>query len=366
MKEFENKIYRRLLAPVLACLVLALAGCSQDATEAEAPSSPTGGTYLTIVTRGINTTDDTQYEDYVKTLRVIAFKGDATASLNVRFEENELPDHTGSGDDAEVDLTNQEKLQIGTGGGSYTFYFIANEDNHFTTSNTDLSKALSADDITAETLESMQVTFTQDEIKAPSTPISKYMLMSTKMTVYIEEGVKKPIEIELVRALAKAQLVLRKETAATNINFTSISAVIGNGMIPVSYSLLPDKGEVITNYLSDEIALSGSFIFEEDGDFTNIYMSETFYLPERYLTDENNYLEGALNLIVTTANPEKEYAVPIGDDKGDSDATNNDYNIIRNTAYTTTGTFSTPITINSLSFTCASWFNEKIVVPPYK
>ena len=92
MKEFENKIYRRLLAPVLACLVLALAGCSQDATEAEAPSSPTGGTYLTIVTRGINTTDDTQYEDYVGKLRVIAFDTDGNAVDGMNFTIDNMED----------------------------------------------------------------------------------------------------------------------------------------------------------------------------------------------------------------------------------------------------------------------------------
>lgn len=346
MKEFENKIYRRLLAPVLACLVLALAGCSQDATEAEAPSSPTGGTYLTIVTRGINTTDDKQYEDYVKTLRVIAFKGDATASLNVRFEENELPDHTGSGDDAEVDLTNQEKLQIGTGGGSYTFYFIANEDNHFTKSNTDLSEALSADDITAETLENMQVAFTQEEVNAPSTPISKYMLMSTKMPVYIEEGVNKPIEVVLDRALAKAQLVIQSTS-----EIAAVSVSLPKNEIPASYSLI--KQGTIGNSLSTTLG-DGSIILssvEEDPFYdkakseNNRYVSEVVYLPERSAMGADD----ALYYSITIGDKSFDNVASIAD--GITDAANVDYKIVRNFAYTTICTYSQPATLNTLTYT---------------
>lgn len=348
MKEFENKIYRRLLAPVLACLVLALAGCSQDATEAEAPSSPTGGTYLTIVTRGINTTTPTEYEDYVKTLRVIAFKGDATASLNVRFEENELPDHTGSGDDAEVDLTNQEKLQIGTGGGSYTFYFIANEDNHFTTSNTDLSKALSADDITAETLESMQVTFTQDEIKAPSTPISKYMLMSTKMTVYIEEGVNKPIEVVLDRALAKAQLVIQSTS-----EIATVSVSLPKNEIPARYFLIKQGTIGSSSSILEEGTIALTSTTNEPFDDkakseNNRYVSEVVYLPERLAMGADD----ALYYSITIGDKSYTDVASIAD--GITDATKVNYNIIRNFAYTTICTYSQPATL-SLTYTVQPW-----------
>lgn len=347
MKEFENKIYRRLLAPVLACLVLALAGCSQDATEAEAPSSPTGGTYLTIVTRGINTTTPTEYEDYVKTLRVIAFKGDATASLNVRFEENELPDHTGSGDDAEVDLTNQEKLQIGTGGGSYTFYFIANEDNHSTTSNTDLSEALSADDITAETLENMQVAFTQEEVNAPSTPISKYMLMSTKMPVYIEEGVNKPIEVVLDRALAKAQLVIQSTS-----EIAAVSVSLPKNEIPASYSLIK-QGTIVSS--SSTLGEDEDIFPTDDDPFydkakseNNQYVSEVVYLPERSAASA----DVALYYSITIGDKSYTDVASIAD--GITDATKVNYNIIRNFAYTTICTYSQPATL-SLTYTVQPW-----------
>lgn len=359
MKEFENKIYRRLLAPVLACLVLALAGCSQDATEAEAPSSPTGGTYLTIVTRGIvtGTEDQGNYEDYVGSLRVIAFKNGEVA-LNKKLTD--LPNEEGTQPDTKVDLTEEgERLQIGTGGGAYTFYFIANEEGH-TTDNTDLSEALSADGITAETLESMQVAFTQDEIKAPSTSISKYMLMSTKMTVYIKEGVDQSIEIELVRALAKAQLVLRK-AEDNNETYNPTVKIASTEQIPNSYYLMSGH-EASTSCLSltGDVSLNGNgTVFDtnaaSDLDF---YVSETIYLPERLATG----LDDALKYTITIDN--KDYTAPVANGEDPDEI---DYDITRNYAYTTIGTYN-PLTevMSDFNLLVVPWDEKVIDVPPFE
>lgn len=348
MKEFENKIYRRLLAPVLACLVLALAGCSQDATEAEAPSSPTGGTYLTIVTRGIvtGTEDQGNYEDYVGSLRVIAFKNGEVA-LNKKLTD--LPNEEGMQPDTEVDLTEEgERLQIGTGGGAYTFYFIANEEGHSTADDTDLVTALEADNITAETLENMQVAFTQEEVNAPSTPISKYMLMSTKMPVYIEEGVNKPIEVVLDRALAKAQLVIQSTS-----EIAAVSVSLPKNEIPARYSLI--KQGTIGNSLST--LGDGSIILssvEEDPFYdkakseNNRYVSEVVYLPERSATSADD----ALYYSITIGDKSFDNVASIAD--GITDATKVNYNIIRNFAYTTICTYSQPATL-SLTYTVQPW-----------
>lgn len=266
MKEFENKIYRRLLAPVLACLVLALAGCSQDATEAEAPSSPTGGTYLTIVTRGINTTDVTQYEDYVKTLRVIAFKG-STLALNELLGVDDIPETSGTED--EIELTNVEKLKVGNGGGAYTFYFIANEEGHTTTENANLSRVLAR--ITSETdLNNIKVNFADQ-----NTP----MLMSTHQTEYIEEGVNKSITIKLVRTVAKINLNVINETAQeqtlsniafSNMNVRTTSLIEG--------SELPSDGTSFAPYTTDITVESNgttenhiAYIFESSVTGNDVY-----------------------------------------------------------------------------------------------
>lgn len=266
MKEFENKIYRRLLAPVLACLVLALAGCSQDATEAEAPSSPTGGTYLTIVTRGINTTTPTEYEDYVKTLRVIAFKG-STLALNELLGVDDIPDTSGTVD--EVELADVEKLKVGNGGGAYTFYFIANEEGHTTTENTNLSQALAR--ITSETdLQNIKVNFTDK-----NTP----MLMSTHQTEYIEEGVDKSITIKLVRTVAKINLNVinetHKEQTLTGISFSKMNVQTTS---LIEGSELPSDGSDFTPYMNDitvsadsQIEDQMAYIFESSVTGNDVY-----------------------------------------------------------------------------------------------
>lgn len=277
MKEFENKIYRRLLAPVLACLVLALAGCSQDATEAEAPSSPTGGTYLTIVTRGINTTDDTQYEDYVKTLRVIAFKG-GTLALNELLEGDDIPETSGTED--EVELIGVEKLKVGNGGGAYTFYFIANEEGHTTTENTNLSQVLA--EITSENdLNNIEVNFTDK-----NTP----MLMSTHQTEYIEEGVDKSITIKLVRTVAKINLNVINEThqeqTLTDITFSKMdvqtTSLIEGSELPSSEISFSPYTDGITVPADGRIGDRIAYIFESSVTGDNGYVMSLEWNNKQY------------------------------------------------------------------------------------
>lgn len=348
MKEFENKIYRRLLAPVLACLVLALAGCSQDATEAEAPSSPTGGTYLTIVTRGITTTDPDLYEDYVGSLRVIAFKNGQVV-LNKKLTE--LPQE--NTDDTEVDITEEgETILLSSGGGFYTFYFIANEEGHTTAGTTTLQSVLEVENITADALESQKVQFTEDEIKAPTAFGNKttYMLMSKKLPVYIDEGVDQTIEVELIRALAKVQLVIRSEEDIT------VSASLPKAAIPDNYYLV--SGKTITNstYLaSDNSVVSLDEITENPFDDkalseNNQYVSQVVYLPERAAVN----LESALNYSITiTGDSNSPYTAPIAN--GTEEPI--DYNIKRNYAYTTIGTYepAVGVTLENLTYTVQPW-----------
>lgn len=256
MKKNKTK-YSWLLTPILACLMLTQASCSNDIAENTSETVP-GGTYLTIVTRGINTTDNTEYEDYVKTLRVIAFKGDVLA-LNELLGVDDIPDTSGTVE--EVELTNVEKLKLGTGGGRYTFYFIANEEGYTTTgNNTNLSQVLN--DITSEsTLKDIKVNFADQ-----NTP----MLMSTHQTEYIEEGVDKTITIELVRSVAKINLNVVNETnqeqtlsniAFSNMNVQTTSLIEGDNLPTTGTSFTPYTNGITVQANSgveDQIA----YIFE--------------------------------------------------------------------------------------------------------
>lgn len=348
MKEFENKIYRRLLAPVLACLVLALAGCSQDATEAEAPSSPTGGTYLTIVTRGINTTTPKEYEDYVGKLRFLIFDSEGKNILNLSLTNGgipDIPDHTG---DAVV-LDEQNIGQISSG--VYTFYCIANEDGYSNTADEILSVALGVEDITEEYLDDMQVKFTENDIRKP-TGTDKYMLMSTKQDFLIRAGEENSITIVLDRALAKAQLVIQSTDKITD----NISVSLPKDKIPASYSLIKQETIESKTFLD-----AGSILLKGDGEIfddkalpdndnvSNEYISQVVYLPERAATS----ISDALYYSIIIGNRTYDNQAPIAYKKSDQTM---EYNIIRNYAYTTICTYdpAQPATLN-LTYTVQPW-----------
>lgn len=352
MKEFENKIYRRLLAPVLACLVLALAGCSQDAAEPEAPSSPTGGTYLTIVTRGITTTDPDLYEDYVGSLRVIAFDNEGNRVINELVTDLPPEDATDS------DVTITEELPAGTiTSGVYTFYFVANEDGYNTTASQALSVALE-EVINESELKAIQVKteLTQTNQIKPSVT---NMLMSTEpYTALIREGEVNKIgetnHIELIRAFAKAQLALKLPNTTSSAPSNDDVTVTLSASIPNSFYLIPENTTEITGSISltDRAISGGGTLFDAEGVSPDpFYVSETIYLPERYLANNNNIEENALTYSITIG--ENNYSAPIAD--GTEDPVN--YNIIRNYAYTTIGTYdpAVGVTLETLTYTVQPW-----------
>ena len=361
MKEFENKIYRRLLAPVLACLVLALAGCSQDATEAEAPSSPTGGTYLTIVTRGITTTDPDLYEDYVGSLRVIAFDNEGNRVINELVTDLPPEDATDS------DVTITEELPAGTiTSGVYTFYFVANEDDYNTiTESQTLNVALEA--VTAESALEDILVETQMEATGQIKPSATNMLMSTgPYTALIREGENNRIgddnHIKLVRAFAKAQLALKLPNTTSSDPSNDDVTVTLSAFIPNSFYLIPENTTEITGSISltDRAISGGGTLFDAEGVSPDpFYVSETIYLPERYLAN-NNIEENALTYSITIG--ENNYSAPIAD--GTEDPVN--YNIIRNYAYTTIGTYNPLTKVSEFNLLVVPWVEKEITVPPFE
>lgn len=333
MKKNKTK-YSWLLTPILACLMLTQASCSNDIAENTSDPVP-GGTYLTIVTRGIVTGDEdkSNYEDYVGSLRVIAFKN-GQAVWNEKLKT--LPDEEGTQPDTEVNLTEEgETILLSSGGGSYTFYFIANEEGHTTDGITTLQSVLEAENITADALESQQVQFTEAEF---SVPTEMKMLMSTKMSLYIKEGEDRTITIYLDRALAKAQLALKDKEGKTSGYDVDVK-IAKEQNIPNSYYLMSGKTTPITSYLilSNDIVLSDNGeVFDEklkeEGPY--FYVSKPVYLPERYLADTDNIEANALKYSITIDG--HDYTAPIADGK---DAPKIDYKIIRNNAYTTIGEY---------------------------
>lgn len=359
MKKNKTK-YSWLLTPILACLMLTQASCSNDIAENTSDPVP-GGTYLTIVTRGIVTGDEdkSNYEDYVGSLRVIAFKNDQVV-LNQKITN--LPNEEGPQPDTEVDLTEEgETILLSSGGGTYTFYFIANEEGHTTDGTTTLQSVLEAESITADALENQTVQFTEAEF---SVPTEMKMLMSTKMSLYIKEGEDRTITIYLDRALAKAQLALKDEegnTSGYNVN----AKIAKDQKIPNSYYLMSGKTTPITSYLTlnNDIALSvGEDVFDEDLKDNYFYVSKPVYLPERYLADTDNIEDNALKYSITIDG--NNYTAPIADGKN---APKIDYKIIRNNAYTTIGEYD-PLkeVVSTFNLLVIPWSEKEITVPPFE
>lgn len=366
MKEFENKIYRRLLAPVLACLVLALAGCSQDAAEPEAPSSPTGGTYLTIVTRGINTTTPTEYEDYVGKLRVIAFDTDGNAVDGMNFTIDNMSHFTvhGSGDEASIEVTHVFDSGIITSG-VYTFYFVANEDDYNTTASQTLSTALDA--VTDESTLNQILVATSMTTSGQVKPTASQMLMSTgPYTALIREGENNRIgddnHIKLVRAFAKAQLALKLPKGNTSQDAPTVTSVTLNGSYPASFYLIPGNTEEIipSVALSDRAIKEGGTLFVESQSITPapFYISQTVYLPECSYNADNAW---AYHI---TIDGETYTNAVIADGENPDEI---DYDITRNYAYTTIGTYN-PLTevVSDFDLLVVPWDEKVIEVPPFE
>lgn len=348
----NRKIYSLLLTLVFACLMLVQASCSNDIAETT-PEQVPGGTYLTIVTRGINTTTPTEYEDYVGKLRILIFDSEGNKILNLPLTNGEtpdIPDHEGeaSTDASYVVLDDQNIGSISSG--FYTIYCIANEDGYLNTDDKSLSDILNAENIDITTLERMQVKFTAEDIHKPTTG-NKYMLMSTKQEELIQAGESNDVTIVLDRALAKAQLVIQSEEEI------SVTASLPQNKIPNSYFLI--KQETIqssSTFLDSSIDLEDGgvpfdnelFDGEEFSSANNKYVSQVVYLPER-AAKEGNALYYNITIDDTGYNDQAAIAY--------KESNSIDYNIIRNYAYTTICTYdpAKPATLNPLTYTVQSW-----------
>ena len=81
----KQYIYHWLFFPLLALLSSgSLTSCIYDSAMEEEDNN-TGHTYLTITTRGIDVEDNTDFEDYVGSLRVMAFDSQGKIVSGVNF-----------------------------------------------------------------------------------------------------------------------------------------------------------------------------------------------------------------------------------------------------------------------------------------
>lgn len=365
MKKNKTK-YSWLLTPILACLMLTQASCSNDIAENTSETVP-GGTYLTIVTRGINTTDNSEYEDYVGKLRVLAFdkEGNIVPNMNFTIDDMSKFEVKGIGDEAYIKV--EKKFDGGTiSSGVYTFYFVANEDG-YNTSNGTLANALDAVKTEAG-LKAIQVK-TELTQTGQIKPSATTMLMSTEpYTALIYEGEVNKIgetnHIELIRAFAKAQLALKlKEDGNNPTNPTppSVTSVTLNGSYPDSFYLIRGTTNSATSGLtiSREIAKDeNGILFSGSTKPAPFYISQTIYLPECSYTADN-----AWKYHIAIDGAEFTNAVIASKESDDMD-----YDINRNWAYTTIGTYNSREEVNNATFdvVVVQWEEKFIDVPAFE
>lgn len=330
----KRYIYRCLLLPLITCIMVGIAGCGNDVTEEEGrKASADGGTYLTVTARGITDqpSADGSYDDYIASLRVLAFDEKGNMLCNALYKSaagQGVKEWTVVGENA---VSIKEKL--GNGGGRYSFYFIANEEGHSTTDNAQ-SLTNKLEGITARNeLDDIEISFSSREMDGKNAIIMTAVEEDRMIFAGMDNS---GIDVELERVLAKVRIQVTNQSSQSP--FSVFNVKLAGGQIPASYVLLKGGTGTTKQFLSEETDMSGGL----NGD---IYTSRTIYMPERILDqpdEETEALKIALN--VTVANQSKHYELPVGN------GNNKNYNIERNTDYTTTGTikeWGNPIIINT-------------------
>ncbi len=357
----KQSIYYWFFFPLLALLSAGcLTSCIYDSVVEEEDNN-TGHTYLTITTRGIDVEDNTDFEDYVGSLRVMAFDSQGKIVSGVNFTIDDLSDYTVSGEGDDTFITVEKEILGGImTSGTYSFYFVANETGYNTTNE---------NETLSEVLETVK---TEDELKNikvktefnNSKPDATNMLMSVgPLKVLIREGENNEIgnannRIELIRVFAKAQLLLKVENGVTA---PASPEIILSVPAPDSFYLLPGKKEEITSttILSYTMSEGSQPMNTELITSDYFFISEVVYLPERYLSV--NTEENAIKYQIALDN--NVYPASIADKTTGT----LDYNIKRNYAYTTIGTYApaseTTVTLN---WQVKPYDNVKVDVPTFE
>lgn len=337
-------IYNYLLFLSLVVLFAgSMVGCSNDPVMKEETTS--GKTMLSITVRGITITEpkDGNYDDYVKTLRVIGYDDAGNTVCNTKY--NDLSENSNV---AQIELNGETFYKIsnlelqGFAGGRCHFYFIANEDLYTISLGNGIMDAPDKSD-----LEGAKVSFDAKKILG-TFPI----LMTAQSVALIKGGIEQEITepIELVRCVAKFILIINGAQ-----NTYTIGEVTVTGSSPNNYALWKESG--YTGYSTS--AYNKSVTNNNSSDSKCLFSSSEIYFPEKLYGSQIDY-SGLLrfNIPVTRNGILKTYEVEIGDD-----VDNGNYNIQRNTIYTITANLGwTP----TFTVQVNSWNEKTMEIPAFE
>lgn len=343
-------IYNYLL--FLSFVVLfagSMVGCSNDPVMKEETTS--GKTMLSITVRGITITEpkDGNYDDYVKTLRVIGYDDAGNTVCNTKY--NDLSENSNV---AQIELNGETFYKIsnlelqGFAGGRCYLYFIANEEDYTISVGNKNSLGNGITDAPEKSdLEGGKITFNATDNKELGTfPI----LMTAQSVALIKGGIEQEITepIELVRCVAKFKLIINGDQ-----NTYTIGQVTVTGYSPNNYTLWDDIK--YTNYTNSNY----SKFVNNNVDSGHLFSSSEIYFPEKLYGSQIDY-SGLLrfNIPVTRNGILKTYEVEIGDD-----VDNGNYNIQRNTIYTIIATLGwTP----TFTVQVNSWNEKTMEIPAFE
>ena len=367
----KHSIYNWLFFPLLTLMLAgSVASCIKDSAIEEEDMS--GKSTLSIKVRGVS--QDATSDEYIHTLRIIVF--DASGLVcNVFYNHVAVSQWKVMNGDSDTYYDITQKLQDFSGG-NCRFYFIANEEgyniyNNDNTNSTSLYSYLGSAELKEEQLKACIIASTPDNEDWSNKPI---LMIANPSAQYIKPGDNIEIaDVELVRCVAKVQLIVQKDDTAENKipdgDVVTISDVSLHGSRPESYTLW-ENGTIITG-----IKYSKTLLEENNSEivgYTNDhpYSSDMVYFPE--MLYQNNTTEGDLYFTFTlnytpngdTTPTVRTYTVAIGKDE-DNDGTVDDYNIYRNTFYTVTATLQWQPTTPTMNIQVDAWNEVEVDVPSF-
>lgn len=340
-------IYNYLLFLSLVVLFAgSMVGCSNDPVMKEETTS--GKTMLSITVRGITITEpkDGNYDDYVKTLRVIGYDDAGNTVCNTKY--NDLSENSNV---AQIELNGETFYKIsnlelqGFAGGRCHFYFIANEDDYKYT----ISLGNGITDAPEKSdLEGAKVSFDAKK------ELGKFpILMTAQSVALIKGGIEQEITepIELVRCVAKFKLIINGDQGIYTIGQVTVT-----GSSPNNYALWKESG-----YTGYSTSAYNKSVQKDSSDSEHLFSSSEIYFPEKLYGLEIDY-SGLLrfNIPVTRDGILKTYEVEIGADMSNGSI---DYNIRRNTIYIIIATLNwTP----TFTVQVNSWNEKTMEIPAFE
>ncbi len=351
-------------------LVSGTASCSDNPAMEEEDTSKK--TTLSIMVRGVTKNPMTDgYDEYIKTLRIIVFDDVSGMVCNEYYDQADIEtwDVKGSSPDTYYEIS--QELQ-NFSGGNCRFYFIANEEEYikYNSNDTTLTNFLGKSDLTETQLKECIIASTPDTEDWSDKPI---LMIANPSAQYIKPGSDTKIaDVNLVRCVAKMQLIVQKDDTGENKipenDVVTISNVYLHGTRPESYTLW-ENGSIITGIGYSKTLLSSE---AKVGYPNDPYFSDIVYFPEKLYNDKTAggdlYFTFTLNYKPENSDSdatERTYTIAIGKD-ADDDGFVDDYNIYRNTSYTITATLKWQPTEPTMYIQVDAWGEKTMDVPAFE